>query len=146
MIIHIYLLISFVLNILCEYSSSKKLLDSNLESSTGVSRVIRHSPNNQPADHTGSGSVRGGGSTGGRLLLLLAVTWYMTAFTLPHALHGLPALLPLSAPIFASPPRRRPVEIVAASVRYHSAAAVDWPGICVCWKVVAVNSSDWISQ
>jgi len=53
MIIYIYLLISFVLNILCKYSSSKKLLDSNLESSTRVSRVTRHRRINRPTNCTG---------------------------------------------------------------------------------------------
>ena len=37
----------FILNILGEYLSSKKLLDSNLESSTRVTRVTRHSPIDQ---------------------------------------------------------------------------------------------------
>ena len=35
------------MKILCEYSSSKKLLDSDLESSTRVTRVTRHSPTPQ---------------------------------------------------------------------------------------------------
>jgi len=56
MIIYIYLLILFVPNILCEYSSSKKLFDSNLESSTRVSRVTRHSHNNRPTDPQGEGA------------------------------------------------------------------------------------------
>ena len=85
MIIYTYLLISFLLNILCEYSSSKKLLDSNLESSTRVSRVTRHSPNNRLTDprereHEGWWpksnifvvAPRTGGD--GRQRLLLAVT------------------------------------------------------------------------
>jgi len=42
----LYFTYLFILNILGEYSSSKKLLDSNLESSTRVTRVTRHSPTN----------------------------------------------------------------------------------------------------
>ena len=41
---NIYLYLFNYIKILCEYSSSKKLLDSILESSTRVTRVTRHSP------------------------------------------------------------------------------------------------------
>jgi len=51
--IYIYL---FVLNIPCEYLSSKKLLDSNLESSTRVTRVTRHSPSLGPGFKVGVSS------------------------------------------------------------------------------------------
>ena len=43
--VNIYLYLFNYIKILCEYSSSKKLLDSDLESSTRVTRVTRHSPN-----------------------------------------------------------------------------------------------------
>jgi len=42
--LYLFTYLIFLLNILGEYSSSKKLLDSNLESSTSVTRVTRHSP------------------------------------------------------------------------------------------------------
>ena len=44
---NIYLYLFNYIKILCEYSSSKKLLDSDLESSTRVTRVTRHSPTEQ---------------------------------------------------------------------------------------------------
>ena len=39
-----YFYLLLIVNVLCQYSSSKKLLNSNLESGTRITRVTQHSP------------------------------------------------------------------------------------------------------